>query len=198
MKKIKILSKEILYRGFNQITKYFFEFFSFDGTQIFHSDKEIFERKNAVAVLLYDPNLDSVVLIEQFRPGSFVAEGIAFPLEIPAGLVDEGDVYLSDVAKREAKEEANCEIEKLLEIGYFYPEISFSTRRIHLFCGKVNAKNIALNGGLKEDCEDTKISLMPVSELRKLLDENQIINSHSLIAVQWFFLNLDKVQKEFM
>ena len=186
-----------MYSGFNKITKYYFEFASFDGKTIFNSDKEIFERKSAVAALLYDPKLDSIVIIEQFRPGCFVAENIAFPLEIPAGLVDEDDTIFEEVAKREAREEANCEIQKIINIGYFFPEISFSSRRIYLFCGKVDASNIAQNGGLKEDNEDTRISLVSVEELKKLLEAGRIINSHTLIAVQWFFLNLERVRAEF-
>ncbi|MDR1694802.1 MAG: NUDIX hydrolase [Lactobacillaceae bacterium] len=198
MKDVKILGSEIVYKGFNKITKYFFEFKSFDGKETFTMDKEIFQRKDAVAVLLYDPRVDGIVFIEQFRPGCYVADNIPCPLEIPAGLVDKGDDNFIATVKREAMEEANCEIEKYLEIGSFFPEISFSSRKIHLFCAKVNTGNLGISGGIKSESEDTKITLIKAADLRKMLDSGKIINSHTLIAVQWFFLNIDKVRKEFL
>jgi|GEM_PF-2665034 len=194
---IKIKKSEVMYSGFNKITKYFFEFSSFDKKTNLNVEKEIFERKDAVAVLLYDPKLDSVVIIEQFRPGCFVAENIAFPLEIPAGLIDESDANFEEVAKQEALEEANCDIQKIMKIGYFFPEISFSSRRIYLFCGKVDASNLHPRGGVKSENEDTKISIIHVNELKKMMEDGAFINSHTIVAVQWFFLNLEKVQEEF-
>ena len=147
--------------------------------------------------MLYDPRLDSVVLIEHFRPGCFVAEGIAYPLEIPAGLIDDNDADPEEVARKEAIEEANCQVEQIIKIGYFFPEISFSSRRIYLFCGKVDASQIQLSGGLKEENEDTKIFLISVGDLRVKMDNGVIINSHTLIALQWFFLNLEQVRRKF-
>ncbi len=194
---IKIKKSEVMYAGFNKITRYFFEFSGFDGKTTLSMDKEVFERKSAVAALLYDPKRDCVVMIEQFRPGCFVAENIPYPLEIPAGLIDKGATDPEEVARKEASEEANCDIQQMMKIGYFFPEISFSSRRIYLFCGKVDVSKTHLSGGLKEENEDTKISLVPVADLRKLMEEGRIINSHTLIAVQWFFLNLEKVRKEF-
>lgn len=194
---IVIKHAEIMYNGFNKITKYYFEFSSFDGLTQLTTDKEIFERKSAVGILLYDPKLDAIVMIQQFRPGCFVAENIPFPLEIPAGLIDSPKENLEDVARREAKEEARCHIKKLIKIGYFFPEISFSSRRIYLFCGQIDASNLEKHGGLKEENEDTRIALYPLKQVKNMLKKGEIINSHSLIALQWFFLNLRKIKKEF-
>ena len=71
--------------------------------------REIFERGNAVATLLYDPERDTVVMVEQFRLPAYLAGRSAWCLETPAGIVKPGE-ELADVARREALEETGCEI----------------------------------------------------------------------------------------
>ena len=50
--------------------------------------REMFERGNAVAVLMYDPKADRVVLIRQFLSGAHYAGMPAWPLQIVAGMMD--------------------------------------------------------------------------------------------------------------
>ena len=52
--------------------------------------REVFERGNAAAVLPYDPVLDAVVMIEQFRVGALAAGRSPWLIEIVAGIVEEG------------------------------------------------------------------------------------------------------------
>ncbi|HSQ98231.1 MAG TPA: NUDIX hydrolase [Rickettsiales bacterium] len=196
MKNIKILKKESCYAGFNKINNYLFEFESFDGKNKLTCEKEIFERKDAIAVVLYDNVNDKLLLIQQFRPGCYIKKNIDCPYEIVAGLVDKNDT-MENAITREVKEEANVEILKILKIGSFFPEISFSTREIHLFCGKFDSSNVNKYAGLKSENEETKILLFSKDEVRSMLKNNKIINSHSLIALQWFFLNLNDVEKGF-
>lgn len=196
MKNIKILKKKSCYSGFNKINNYLFEFESFDEKNKLTCEKEIFERKDAIAIVLYDDINDKLLLIQQFRPGCYIKKNIDCPYEIVAGLVDNNDT-MENAIIREAKEEANVNILKILKIGSFFPEISFSTREIHLFCGKFDSSNISKYAGLKSENEETKILLFSKDEVKNMLTNNQIINSHSLIGLQWFFLNLNIVEKEF-
>jgi len=196
MKKIKIIKKENCYNGFNKINNYLFEFESFDKKNKLTCEKEIFERKDAIAIVLYDSEKDRLLLIQQFRPGCYIKKNIDCPYEIVAGLVDKNDTMESAIT-REVKEESGVDILKILKIGSFFPEISFSTREIHLFCGKFDSSKIGKYAGLKEENEDIKILLFSKDEVKNMLKNNEVINSHSLIALQWFFLNLNYVENEF-
>jgi hypothetical protein len=60
----------------------------------------------------------------------------------------------------------------------------------------VDASALKQNAGVKEDNEDTEVLLIPAAELRKMLDGEEIINSHTLIAAQWFFLNPGRIRDE--
>ncbi|MDD2839581.1 MAG: NUDIX domain-containing protein [Rickettsiales bacterium] len=196
MEKIKILKKENCYTGFNSVNKYVFEFESFDKKNILTCEREILERKDSIAVVLYDNNKDKLLLIQQFRSGCYIKKNIKYPFEIVAGLIDKNDTIENTVI-REVKEESGVEISKLLKICSFFPEINFSTREMHLFCGKFDSTKIKNYAGLKEENEDIKILLFSKEEVKNMLKNNEIINSHSLIALQWFFLNSNYIENEF-
>ena len=65
----EILKNETLYKGIFSISRYTLRHRLFkDGwSNVFSLER--FERKSAVAILPYDPILDRVILIEQFRIG---------------------------------------------------------------------------------------------------------------------------------
>ena len=67
--------------------------------------REVFERGDAVGVLPYEPASDTLVMIEQFRPGALRGNDSPWMLELIAGVVEPGE---SDeaVIHREAMEEA--------------------------------------------------------------------------------------------
>jgi ADP-ribose pyrophosphatase len=50
--------------------------------------REVFERGQAGAVLLYDPQRDEVVLIRQFRAGAYVAGRHPLTWEVVAGIIE--------------------------------------------------------------------------------------------------------------
>ena len=106
---IDIREKETVYDGFFRMDRYRLRHRKFDGSWTPEVSREIFERGNAVATLLYDPALDTVVMVEQFRLPAYLAGRSAWCMETPAGIVKPGE-ELAEVARREALEETGCEI----------------------------------------------------------------------------------------
>lgn len=196
MDKIKILKKDKSYDGFNKINNYLFEFNNFTNTQKLLCEKEIFERKDAIAIVLYDDVNDKLLLIQQFRPGCYIKKNIMYPFEIVAGLIDKNE-SMEQTIIREAKEESSAVITKIIKLCSFFPEISFSTREIHIFCGKFDSTKIKEFAGLKSEGEDTKISLFSSQQVRSILRKNEIINSHTIIGLQYFFSNFKNIIKKF-
>jgi ADP-ribose pyrophosphatase len=60
---IDIREKETVYAGFFRMERYRLRHRKFDGSWTPEVSREIFERGNAVAILLYDPALDTVVMV---------------------------------------------------------------------------------------------------------------------------------------
>src|SRR5258708_2758147 len=63
----------------------------FDGTMSGARTWELWRRGRAVAMVPYDPVSDSVVLIEQFRFPALAAGIEPVLVELPAGLVEDGE-----------------------------------------------------------------------------------------------------------
>src|SRR5690348_14713457 len=105
----EIVKRDILYQGVFRMARYTLRYRLFEGGWSNTITREVMERKSAVGILPYDPILDHVVLIEQFRPGPVTHTHSPWLVEIVAGVID-GDEKPIDVALREADEEAGCEV----------------------------------------------------------------------------------------
>jgi ADP-ribose pyrophosphatase len=100
-KQFEILDKEIVYPGFFRMEKYRLKHTLFAGGWSPEISRELFVRGSCVAVLLYDPHADKVVLIEQFRAGAILQPDRAWLVEIVAGAIEEGETA-EEVAYRES------------------------------------------------------------------------------------------------
>ena len=68
-KDYQIVTKETLFQGFFRIVKLCLRHRRFDGSWSEPIQRELFQRGNAVGVLLYDPVNHLIGLVEQFRVG---------------------------------------------------------------------------------------------------------------------------------
>lgn len=150
--------------------------------------RELFERGDAVAVLPYDPLTDSLVMIEQFRPGAIRGGESPWMLELIAGVVAPGERD-EEVAHREAMEEAACELAELVPIATVFPSAGACTEQVRLFCGRVTSAAIGGLHGLQEEGEDILVHSISRTDALQLLAENRIPNGHTLIALQWLHIH---------
>jgi len=114
----QLIEKTTSFQGYFRIERYRFRHKLFAGGWSGEISREVFERGHAVAVLPYDPERDAVLLIEQFRIGALAGGMPAWQIEVIAGIIDEGETPEA-VARREAQEEARCEILDLLPIYHY-------------------------------------------------------------------------------
>jgi ADP-ribose pyrophosphatase len=156
----------------------------------------VFHRGNCVAVLLYDPKRDEVIIIEQFRAGAVLldAQEQAWLLEIVAGAIEEGE-SAEEVCYRESIEEAGCTIQELIKINEFFTSPGGTSELLELFCGKVDASTIGGIHGLDEEDEDISVTSLPFDEVWALLQAGKIISAIPIIAIQWLYINRDELRQ---
>jgi ADP-ribose pyrophosphatase len=194
-KQFEILTKEIIYQGFFRVEKYCLKHTMFGGGWSSEITRELFMRGSCVAVLLYDPHADKVVLIEQFRTGAILNPDKAWLVEIVAGAIEEGETA-EEVAYRESLEEAGCEIQQLMVINEFYTTPGGSSEWITLFCGKVNSAQIGGIHGLAHEGEDILVRAVDFSEVYLMLENGEIDSAVPIIAIQWLALNRQKLKQK--
>ena len=193
-KDVKILNKQTLYSGFFRMEKYHLQHELFAGGWSGEMQRELFERGNCVAVVLYDPKRDEVVLVEQFRVGA-VENPINTPwlIEIVAGITEENE-QPEEVARREAVEEAGCEILELIKINRFYLSPGGSSEQITLFCGLINSENVGGIHGVAHEHEDILVRAVPFSTAYEMVVKNEIDSAIPILAIQWLALNRQQFQ----
>lgn len=185
---VRILNDETAFSGYFSVRRLTLQHRCFGGGWSQPMVREVFERGDAVGVLPYDPVTDTVVLIEQFRPGALRADESPWMLELVAGVVEAGESDL-EVAHREAMEEAGCELSELLPIATVLPSAGACSEQVRLFCGR--AGRVASGGvhGLDEEGEDILVHSVPRAAALELVAENRIPNGHTLIALQWLHIH---------
>ncbi|WAR46517.1 NUDIX domain-containing protein [Methylomonas rapida] len=192
-KQFEVLEKEIVYQGFFRLEQYTLKHTLFKGGWSQPITRELFRRGNCVGVLLYDPDRDEVVLIEQFRVGAVFQPQRAWLVEIVAGAIEEGE-SAEEVAYREALEEAGCEIQELLKIQEFYTTPGGCSERITLFCGRVDSRSVGGIHGLAEEDEDIHVTAVKFAEVFKMLEDGQIESGIPIIAIQWLYIHRDQLR----
>lgn len=157
--------------------------------------RELFRRGNAVCVLLYDPGLDAVVLVEQFRVGALEAPEGPWLLELVAGIVEPGETA-TDVAVRESHEEAGLKITGVRPISRFLPSPGACDEWIDLMFACVDAREAEGIHGLPEEGEDIKVQVIDAEAAFELVRNGRINNGAAIIGLQWLELNRHRICNE--
>ena len=191
---VRVLDDTLVWSGHYAMRRLTLQHRLFAGTWSGPIVREIFERGDAVAVLPYDPQSDSLVMIEQFRPGAMRGDDSPWMLELIAGVVESGETD-EDVVHREAMEEAACELSQLEPIATVFPSAGACSEQVRLFCGRVSRAAIGELHGLQEEGEDILVHSVPREQALQMLRDDDIPNGHTLIALQWLQIHGDDLRR---
>jgi ADP-ribose pyrophosphatase len=134
--------------------------------------REIVEHAPVVAIVPIDDKGD-VLLVHQFRLAADEAL-----LEVPAGLVDEGE-DLEAAAQRELQEEAGYRADSLRRLGGFFVSPGFCTEFIHIYLA-TGLTESPLDG---DEDEDITIERMPLAEAARLVETGAIKDAKSVAGI---------------
>lgn len=194
---VEILGQVEKHQGFYSLSEYRLRFRQYDGQWSLPVTRELFQCRPACGVLLYDPDQQKVVLVEQFRLGTFKGEKSPWSIELVAGMIDEGETP-EEAARREVLEESGFEVEQLLPICNYWPSPGGSDEYMSLFCARVDASIAGgIYGALEED-EDILVRDVPVQEAFEALSDGVICNAQTIIALQWLQLNREKIHQRWL
>lgn len=157
---------------------------------------DVVRRGAAVAVVLYDPERDHVVLIEQFRLAALCGGRSPWQTETVAGLVDGEDETPEEVARREVREETGLELQgRLLPIQTMLPASGSYDETVALFCGRVDSREAGGIHGLAAEHEDIRVVVKTAAEIEAMLDAGAIESAHTLVGVHWLLRHRDRLRR---
>ncbi|RKY00792.1 NUDIX hydrolase [Candidatus Poribacteria bacterium] len=185
MRKVEVLERELLYDGFFKLERAVVRYEKFDGSMSEPITRLNLERGDSVGVLLYNPETDSVVLVEQFRYPAYVRGGPGWLLEIVAGMKGENEDSIR-VARAEAIEEAGYEIRRIERLTSFYLSPGGCSEKLDLYLGYVGRRS-GEGGGVREEGEDVRVVELPFEEALRMVDEGRIMDAKTIVALLWLY-----------
>ncbi len=161
-----------------------------DGTMSAGQRRLVFERGDAVGVLLLNVESKSVVLVEQFRVAVLVGRRRddrsttdGWITETVAGVIDANETPEA-AAIREAFEETGYQIQEPRLISKFFTSPGGVSERVFLYFAEVtDTDRIGKGGGI--DDEDIKVVQLAIDELFDRLAQGSIEDPKLLIGAYW-------------
>ncbi|MEP2530433.1 NUDIX domain-containing protein [Shimia sp.] len=183
------------YADYFTLEEFDLSFRRYDGQKSEMVRRAVFVATDAVIVLPYDPVLDRVLLIEQFRPGPFAREDATpWQLEPIAGRIDKAETAQA-TARREAMEEAGLTLNALEDVSQCYASPGCSTEFYHIFLGLADLPD-GIDGvsGLDEEAEDIRSFIFSFDALMELVDEGRVVNAPLVLAALWLARHRERLR----
>jgi len=183
---VEIVSSETVHVGFHMLQVQHLRHALFDGGKSEVLRREVFVSGDAAIVLPYDPKLDRVLMVEQFRMGP-LGRGDPRPwqLEPVAGRVDPGETP-ENAARREALEEAGLTLHDLEHIASYYPTPGSVTDYFHSYIGLCDLPDAQTDiGGLDAEHEDIKTHVLSFEAAMDLLTTGEVDVGPLVLALMW-------------
>jgi len=136
------------------------------------SYREIVEHDGGVIILGVTPE-GKIPMIRQYRKA---AEQVMF--ELPAGKLEKGEDHKA-AALREFKEETGYSAGSIRHIVSFYPTVGYSEEVLHIFF----AEDLISGDAEPDDNESIELELFEPDDLYKLIDDGEMNDGKSLIAL---------------
>ncbi|EAU42297.1 Nucleoside diphosphate pyrophosphatase [Fulvimarina pelagi HTCC2506] len=181
-----VTSKEPLAEGFWPYTRAILDHDRFDGeTRVNGVHRDFLETGEVVVIIPYDPKTDSIVVIRQFRIGSALAINKAAAIELPAGLVDDGE-EIEVAATRELLEETGLEAKAIERCFSMLSTPGLTTEHVTVYLAVVDASEMVASAGKADEDEDIHPILATVEELMRAVDDGWVENGFLICCAHWF------------
>jgi ADP-ribose pyrophosphatase len=195
-RKVTILGVERAYDGFFKVDAYHLRQEA-DGRD-FEFTRLNFERGHAAALLLWDPETDEVLCVEEFRIGMLAAgmKGEAsFSLGPIAGMIDEGETP-RQAAIREAREEAGVEIseEDIMAEFTTLPSPGGSSETVTMILAGADLSDLAPDAifGEAGEAEQCWRRILPRSEVMSRVDTEPMAGHLTVLMMKLEQLRLER------
>lgn len=183
MKRVLVEGRRRVYDDIFKIVEVHLRYELFDGSMSPTVRRLNFERGDSVAALLYKPDTERILLINQFKYPAY-EKGPGWITETMAGMV--GDEDPESAARREILEEAGYRVRNLEHISTFYASPGGSSERVILYYAEVvESDKVGSGGGLETENEDIAGIELTVTDAMEQIRTGEIVDAKTIIAIYW-------------
>jgi nudix-type nucleoside diphosphatase (YffH/AdpP family) len=146
--------------------------------------RELYDHGHAAAILPYDPDRGTVLLVRQIRFVTYL-NGHPHPLlEVCAGMLDEDDPVTAII--REAEEELGYHISTPRHVFDAFMSPGCFSERLSFFVATYGTGDrMGGGGGLAAEGEDIEVVEMPLDEAAGMIGEGRIVDAKTILLLQW-------------
>ena len=180
---IKIQKTELLSDNWYILNKVTFDYQKEDNSWITQK-REVYDRGNGAAILLYNTQQKTVILTRQFRLPSYLnGNKTGMMIEVCAGLLDQDNPEQCII--RETEEETGYRITKVEKIMETYMSPGAVTEILHLFVGEYNeTMKVSEGGGLEHEQENIEVMEMSYDEAYAMIASGEIKDAKTILLLQ--------------
>ena len=188
MSKIKITKSEILSDNWYVLHKMTYEYEHPDGS-IETNVREVYDRGNGAAILLYNKENKTVVLTRQLRLPTFVnGNKSGFMIEACAGLLDTENP--EENIRREAEEETGYRLSHVEKIFQAYMSPGSVTEILHFYVAEYDSDmKISEGGGLEEEQENIEVMELKFEDAVAMIRSGEIMDAKTIMLIQHAQIN---------
>ena len=187
--KIKNVTSKVISHFWGKLEHVNFDF-TFKNGKTTNLTHEVYGKSDGVAILLYNPKTQKVILSKQFRMPVYVA-GITkgFSIEVVGGAMDENETAETCVI-RETEEEVGYKIATVKRVTTTFLSPGIVKERVHLFVGEYTNEDKTENGGgLEEENEEIEVLEIQFSEALKMIETEEIMDARTIMLLQYLQIN---------
>ena len=180
---IKIKQTELLSDNWYLLNKVTFEYQKKDTSWITQK-REVYDRGNGSAILLYNSKQKTVILTRQFRLPTYLNENKSgMMIEVCAGLLDQDNPEQCII--REAEEETGYRLEKVEKIMETYMSPGAVTEILHLFVGEYDpTMKVSEGGGVEHEQENIDVMELSYDEAYAMIASGEIKDAKTILLLQ--------------
>lgn len=168
----------------------------FDGGWSEPVKRATFVTGDAATVLPYDPQSDTVLLIEQFRPAMFVrGDPNPWGIEAVAGRLDQ-ETDPETCARREAREEAGLTLGRVEMIADYYTSPGFAAERVVSFIAEADLSDEGGLHGNPGEHEDIRAFTLGLDEALAGIASAEIDDAPAILSLFWLQQNRARLRRE--
>lgn len=178
------------YLGFFALNQISLKYSQFHGDISELKNRVILMGSEASLILPYDPILDKVLLVEQFRIGPFCrGDRAPWVFEPVAGMIEVGETP-EEAAKREVFEETGLEVTQLVKMGSGYPNPGEATSYFYNYIAIVDLSEYSPGiYGAKNEGEDIRTNVVDFNTVLNWSVSNKLRVLPLTTMVLWLALN---------
>lgn len=186
--KITIQKTELLSDNWYILNKVTYDYQEEDKNTETHI-REVYDRGNGAAILLYNSSQKTVILTRQFRLPSYLnGNKTGMMIEVCAGLLDKD--HPEQCIIRETEEETGYRIAKVQKVMETFMSPGAVTEILYLFVGEYDeTMKVHEGGGLDAEQEHIEVMELPFDEAFAMIATGEIKDAKTVMLLQYAKIN---------